>query len=61
VKATAGRLKVGSASRKVSGAGAVTLKIKPSRAAARKHRLKVTLKIAFNAQTTKRTITLRHG
>jgi hypothetical protein len=61
VKATAGRLKVGSAKRKVSGAGAVTLKIKPSRAAARKHRLKVTLKIAFNAQTVKRTITLRHG
>ena len=61
VKATAGRLKVGSASRQVSGAGAVTLRIKPSRAATRRHRLKVTLKIAFNAQTVKRTVTLRRG
>jgi hypothetical protein len=61
VKATAGRLKVGSASRQVGKAGAVTLRIKPSRAAARKHRLKVTLKIAFNAQSVKRTVTLRHG
>jgi RTX calcium-binding nonapeptide repeat (4 copies) len=61
VKATAGRLKVGSAKRKIGGPGAVTLKIKPSRAAARKHRLKVTLKIAFNAQTIKRTVTLRRG
>jgi hypothetical protein len=39
----------------------VTLRIKPSRAAARRHRLKVTLKIAFNAQTIKRTVTLRRG
>ena len=61
VKATAGRLKVGSASRQVGKAGAVTLRIKPSRAAARKHRLKVTLKIAFNAQSVTRTVTLRHG
>jgi hypothetical protein len=61
VKATAGRLKVGSATRTVSKAGAVTLRIKPSRAAARKHRLKVKLKIAFNAQTVTRTVTLRRG
>jgi hypothetical protein len=61
VKATAGRLKVGSATRTVSKAGAVTLRIKPSRAAARKHRLKVMLKIAFNAQTVTRTVTLRRG
>jgi hypothetical protein len=61
VKATAGRLKVGSATRTVSKAGAVTLRIKPSRAAARKHRLKVKLKIAFNAQTATRTVTLRRG
>ena len=61
VKATAGRLKVGSASRKVSGPGAVTLRIKPSRAAARHKRLKVTLKIAFNSQTVRRTIKLRRG
>jgi hypothetical protein len=61
VKATAGRLKVGSATRQVAKAGAVTLRIKPSRAAARKHRLKVKLKIGFNAQTVTRTVTLRHG
>jgi hypothetical protein len=61
VKATAGRLKVGGATRVVGKAGAVTLRIKPSRAAARKHRLKVKLKIAFNAQTVTRTVTLRHG
>jgi hypothetical protein len=61
VRAAAGRLKVGSASRKVSGPGAVTLRVKPSRAAARRKRLKVALKIAFNSQTIKRTVTLRHG
>jgi hypothetical protein len=61
VKATAGRLKVGGAKRKVSHAGAVTLRIKPSCAAAPKRRLKVTLRIAFNAQTIKRTVTLRHA
>jgi hypothetical protein len=60
VKATAGRLKVGSATRQVAKAGTVTLRIKPSRAATRKHRLKVKLKIAFNAQSVTRTVTLRH-
>jgi hypothetical protein len=62
VRATAGRLKVGSATRKVSGAGAVTLRVKPSRAAAARRRIKVSLRIAFNSETVKRSITLRrHG
>ncbi|MDA0159195.1 hypothetical protein OM076_02865 [Solirubrobacter ginsenosidimutans] len=63
VRATSGRLRVAGASRKVAAAGETQVVLKPSRAArralAKRHRLKVTVRVAFGSSEQVLHVTLR--